>query len=326
MEKVTKGITPDVSRVKEAADKLAENIGKVIVGKREVIELVLVALLCEGHLLIEDVPGIGKTMLAKTTARSLGCNFKRIQFTPDLLPSDVTGIYFFNQKLSEFEFRPGPIMANIVLADEINRATPRTQSCLLECMQEQQVTVDINTMPLPRPFLVMATQNPVELEGTFPLPEAQLDRFLLKINLGYPSEEEEGIILCRFQQENPLDNLSSVIEAAELLELQGLCRQVYAEDSVRNYIVALTRATRSYQGIELGASPRASLSLYLASQALAAIRGRNYVIPDDVKYLAVPALAHRLIIRAEAQLRGRSLQSMLEEVVSTVPVPVEATT
>ena len=265
-------------------------------------------------------------MLARTTARSLGCSFKRIQFTPDLLPSDVTGIYFFNQKLSEFEFRPGPIMANIVLADEINRATPRTQSCLLECMQERQVTVDIETMPLPRPFLIMATQNAVELEGTFPLPEAQLDRFLLRINLGYPSEEEEGVILCRFQQENPLDTLPSVIEVAELLELQGLCRQVYAEESVRNYIIAITRATRSHQGIELGASPRASLSLYLASQALAAIRGRNYVIPDDVKYLAVPALAHRLIIRAEARLRGGSLQNMVEEVVSTVPVPVEATT
>ncbi|MBA7612247.1 hypothetical protein ES703_19483 [subsurface metagenome] len=326
MDKVAKGISPDVSRIKEAADRLTENIGRVIVGKREVIELVLVALLCEGHLLIEDVPGIGKTMLAKATARSLGCSFKRIQFTPDLLPSDVTGIYYFNQKLSEFEFRPGPIISNIVLADEINRATPRTQSCLLECMQEQQVTVDIKTIPLPRPFLIMATQNPVELEGTFPLPEAQLDRFLLKISLGYPSEDEEGTILSRFQQENPLDKLSSVIETAELLELQRLCRQVYVEDSVRNYIVALARATRNHPGIELGASPRASLSLHLASQALAAIRGRNYVIPDDVKYLAVPALAHRLIIRAEARLRGRSLQSMVEEVVSTVPVPVEAMT
>jgi MoxR-like ATPase len=325
MGKATKGISLDVSRVKEAADKVTSNVAKVIVGKKEAVELVLVALLCEGHLLIEDVPGIGKTMLAKTTAKSLGCSFKRIQFTPDLLPSDVTGIYYFNQKLSEFEFRPGPIMSNIVLADEINRATPRTQSCLLECMQEQQVTVDVETMLLPRPFLVMATQNPVELEGTFPLPEAQLDRFLLRISLGYPAEDEEGAILSRFQQENPLDSLSSVIEATELLELQRLCRQVYVEDSVRSYIVALARATRDHKGIELGASPRASLSLCLASQALAAIRGRNYVIPDDVKYLAVPALAHRLIIRAEARLRGQSLQSMVEEVVSTVPVPVEET-
>lgn len=319
-------IKPEVSRVKEAADRLIENIGRVIVGKREVIELVLVALFCEGHLLIEDVPGIGKTMLAKTTAKSLGCSFKRIQFTPDLLPSDVTGIHYFNQKTSEFQFRPGPVMANIVLADEINRATPRTQSCLLECMQEQQITVDVETMLLPRPFLVIATQNPIELEGTFPLPEAQLDRFLLKVKLGYPSEDEEGAILSRFQQENPLDNLTSVVEAAELLELQKLCRQVYIEDSIRNYVTAITRATRNHQGVELGASPRASLSLYLASQALAAIRGRSYVIPDDVKYLAVPTLAHRLIAKTEARLRGHSLEGIVREIVSTVPVPVEGTT
>ena len=319
-------IKPEVSRIKEAADRLIENIGRVIVGKREVIELVLVALLCEGHLLIEDVPGIGKTMLAKATAKSLGCSFKRIQFTPDLLPSDVTGIHYFNQKTSEFQFRPGPIMANIVLADEINRATPRTQSCMLECMQEQQITVDVETILLPRPFLVIATQNPIELEGTFPLPEAQLDRFLLRVRLGYPSEDEEGAILSRFQQENPLDNLTSVIKAAELLELQKQCRQVYIEDSVGGYVTAITRATRNHQGVELGASPRASLSLYLASQALAAIRGRNYVIPDDVKYLAVPTLAHRLIAKTEARLRGRSLESIVGEIVSTVPVPVEGTT
>ena len=319
-------IKPEVSRIKEAADRLIENIGRVIVGKREVIELVLVALLCEGHLLIEDVPGIGKTMLAKATAKSLGGSFKRIQFTPDLLPSDVIGIHYFNQKTSEFQFRPGPIIANIVLADEINRATPRTQSCLLECMQEQQITVDVETILLPRPFLVIATQNPIELEGTFPLPEAQLDRFLLRVRLGYPSEDEEGAILSRFQQENPLDNLTSVIEAAELLELQKQCRRVYIEDSVSSYVTAITRATRSHQGVELGASPRASLSLYLASQALAAIRGRNYVIPDDVKYLAVPTLAHRLIAKTEARLRGRSLESIVGEIVSTVPVPVEGTT
>ena len=325
MNNVAREISPDVSRIKEAADRLISNVGRVIVGKREAIELVLVALFCEGHLLIEDVPGIGKTTLAKAAARSLGCSFKRIQFTPDLLPSDITGIYYFNQKLQEFVFRPGPLMSNIVLADEINRATPRTQSCLLECMQEQQVTVDVETMLLPRPFLVMATQNPVELEGTFPSPEAQLDRFLLKISLGYPSEDEEGVILCRFQQENPLDNLSSVIEIAELLELQQLCRRVYVEDSVRSYIIAITRATRSHKGVELGASPRASLSLHLASQALAAIQGRSYVIPDDVKYLAVPVLAHRLITKAEVRLRGKSLQSVVEEVVSTVPVPVEGT-
>ncbi|MDD5037717.1 MAG: MoxR family ATPase [Dehalococcoidales bacterium] len=316
-------IKPEVSQIKEAADRIIENIGKVIVGKRDVIELVLVALFCEGHILIEDVPGIGKTMLAKATARSLGCSFKRIQFTPDLLPSDVTGIYYFNQKTSEFQFYPGPIISNIVLADEINRATPRTQSCLLECMQEQQITVGEETIPLPRPFLIIATQNPIELEGTFPLPEAQLDRFLLKIKLGYPTEIEEEAILSRFQQENPLDNLTSMIDSAELLKLQKLCRQIYIEDSVSKYIIAITRASRNHQGIELGASPRASLGLYLASQALAAIRGRSYVIPDDVKYLAVPALAHRLIAKTETRLRGRSPEDAMKEIVSGVPVPVE---
>jgi len=324
MARVTEN--PDVSPVKQTAAKLRDNIEKVIVGKSESIKLVLVALLCEGHLFIEDVPGIGKTMLAKATASSLGCSFKRIQFTPDLLPSDVTGIYYFNQKTSEFEFRPGPIMASIVLADEINRATPRTQSCLLECMQERQVTVDVTTMPLPRPFLVIATQNPVELEGTFPLPEAQLDRFLLKVRLGYPSEDEEEVILQRFQQENPLDNLTPVVESSELLELQKLCRQVYVEESVRNYIVTIAQATRNHQGIKLGASPRASLSLYLASQSLAAIQGRNYVIPDDVKYLVTPVLAHRLVAKVESKLRGQSAESILEEIAFTTPVPVEHAT
>ena len=323
MDRVTKEVSPEISPIKEATCRFINNVSKVIVGKKETIELVLVALLCEGHVLIEDVPGIGKTMLAKAAAKSLGCSFRRIQCTPDLLPSDITGIHYFNQKASEFEFRPGPIIANMVLVDEINRATPRTQSCLLECMQEQQVTVDLKTIPLPRPFLVIATQNPVELEGTFPLPEAQLDRFLLRVKLGYPSVDEEEAILSRFQQENPLDSLTSVIKAKELLELQKLCRQVYVESSVRNYIIAITGVTRSHQGIKLGASPRASLGLHLASQALAAIRGRNYVIPDDVKYLAVPSLAHRLIAKTEARLRGRSLEAIVSEIVSTVPVPVE---
>lgn len=317
------GVSQDISLIKEAADRFVVNIGKVIVGKREAIELILVALLCEGHILIEDVPGIGKTILARATARSLGCSFKRIQCTPDLLPSDITGIHYFNQKTSEFELRPGPIMTNFLLADEINRATPRTQSCLLECMQEQQVTVDLETVPLPRPFLIIATQNPVELEGTFPLPEAQLDRFLLKIKLGYPSVDEEEAILSRFQGENPLDNLTSVIEAKELLELQKLCRGVYVEQSVGNYIVTITRATRSHQGIELGASPRASLGLHLASQAMAAIKGRNYVIPDDVKYLAAPALSHRLIVKTESRLKGESAETIIANLVSAIPVPVE---
>jgi MoxR-like ATPase len=314
---------PDVSRIREAATRFAANVGKVIVGKGEPIDLVLVALLCEGHVLIEDVPGTGKTMLAKATARSLGCSFKRIQCTPDLLPSDVTGIHYFNQKTGEFELRPGPIAANIVLADEINRATPRTQSCLLECMQEQQVTIDLATVPLPRPFIIMATQNPVELEGTFPLPEAQLDRFLLRIKLGYPSASEEAAILSRYRESSPLDTLASVIDSSELLELQSLCRQVYIEDSVRGYIVAITRATRNNQNVDLGASPRASLALSAAARAQAAIQGRNYVIPDDVKNLAVPALAHRLIVKTEARLKGRSAETIISEILSSVPVPAE---
>ncbi len=313
----------ELSRIKQAGDRFIANVGKVIVGKPEATELVLVALLSEGHILIEDVPGMGKTMLARATARSLGCRFSRIQCTPDLLPSDVTGIHFFNQKTCDFEFRPGPVNANILLVDEINRATPRTQSCLLECMQEQQVTVDLETIPLPRPFLVLATQNPVELEGTFPLPEAQLDRFLLKIRLGYPSEADEKTILARFDRANPLDTLTSVIETRELLELQRLCRQTFMEESVRDYAVAITRATRQHPSIELGASPRASLGLYIAAQALAAIRGRSFVIPDDVKYLAVPALAHRLVARREARLRGKSLENIVSEVVASIPVPVE---
>lgn len=315
----------EILKVQQAGARFITNVGRVIVGKSEVIELVLVALLSEGHVLIEDVPGLGKTMLARTVARSLGLSFKRIQFTPDLLPSDVTGVHYFNQKTSEFVFRAGPILANIVLADEINRATPRTQSCLLEGMQEQQITVDLDTVPLPRPFLIMATQNPIELEGTFPLPEAQLDRFLMRIKIGYPFEDEEKTILERFQQENPLDNLESVITGPELLYLEGLGRRVYVDDSVRGYIVSIVRATRNNQDITLGASPRASLSLHYASQSLAAIRGRAYVIPDDVKYLAAPVLAHRLIVRTEARLRGHSLEDIVQQIVASVPVPVEET-
>ncbi|MBE9513214.1 MAG: MoxR family ATPase [Chloroflexi bacterium] len=312
-----------LNQIATFTNRFMDNVGKVIVGRRDAVELILVALLCEGHVLIEDVPGTGKTMLAKTTAKSVSCSFQRIQCTPDLLPSDITGIHYFNQKTAEFEFRPGPIMANILLVDEINRATPRTQSCLLECMQEQQVTVDLETILLPRPFLLIATQNPVELEGTFPLPEAQLDRFLMKITMGYPEEDEEEAILQRFQQENPLASLPSVIETKELLALQKLSRQVYVEDSVRSYLLAITRATREHGSVELGASPRASLNLDLASRALAAVRGRGYVIPDDVKYLALPILGHRLIAKPEARLRKHSTEAILGEVLSNLPVPVE---
>ena len=309
--------------VRENAQRITGNVAKAIVGKEEVIELCLVALLCEGHVLLEDVPGIGKTTLAKAIARSLGCSFKRIQFTPDLLPGDVTGILYFNQKMQEFEFRPGPIMAQVVLADEINRATPRTQSALLEAMQERQVTVDVETMPLPQPFLVLATQNPIELEGTFPLPEAQVDRFLIKIALGYPGEADENEILRRYERQDPLETLSPVCQAEDLLVMQEQVRTVLVEDSVREYIVRVVRATREHDGVELGVSPRGTLALYKTAQALAAIRGREFVIPDDVKYLAPAVLTHRIIISPQTRLRGRRPEEIMVEIVGTVPVPVE---
>jgi MoxR-like ATPase len=309
--------------IKETVDRIRANVARVIVGKDEVIELCLVALLCEGHVLLEDVPGIGKTTLAKAIARSVGCTFKRIQFTPDLLPSDVTGILFFNQKTQEFEFRPGPLMAQIVLADEVNRATPRTQSALLEAMQERQMTVDVETMLLPRPFLVLATQNPIELEGTFPLPEAQIDRFLLRVALGYPSEEDENEILVRYEREDPLETLQPVAQAADLLAMQEQVKTIHVEESVREYVVQVARATREHPAIELGASPRGTLSLYKTAQALAAIRGRTFVLPDDVKYLAPPVLTHRIIISPQTRLRGRRPEEVMAEIVDTVPVPVE---
>jgi MoxR-like ATPase len=309
--------------IAEVANRLRTNIQKVIVGKDDVIDLALVALLCEGHILLEDVPGTGKTTLAKTIAKSLGCTFQRIQFTPDLLPSDVTGIYFYNQKEQEFVFRPGPIFSQILLADEINRATPRTQSSLLEAMQERQVTVDIATHTLPRPFLVMATQNPIELEGTFPLPEAQLDRFLIKIALGYPDEEEENDILLRFERTDPLQTLAAVVEPEQILEMQEQVRRVRVEASVRQYIVNVCRMTRIHDDIELGASPRATLALYHTCQALAAVRGREFVLPDDVKEMAPAVLTHRLIVNPQTRLRGRRREEVIREVVETVPVPVE---
>ena len=309
--------------IRAIVQKITENVEQVIVGKQGVIELCLVALLCEGHILLEDVPGIGKTTLAKAIARSLGCSFKRIQFTPDLLPGDVTGILYFNQKEQEFEFRPGPIMTQVVLADEINRATPRTQSSLLEAMQEQQVTVDVETLKLPRPFLVLATQNPIELEGTFPLPEAQVDRFLIRIALGYPNEEDENEILLRYEREDPLETLEPVVQAEELLAMQQYVRTMRVEESVREYIVKVVRATREHNGVELGVSPRGTLALYKTSQALAAIRGRDFVIPDDVKLLAPAVLTHRIIISPQTRLRGRRPEEVMVEVVNTVPVPVE---
>jgi MoxR-like ATPase len=309
--------------IQEVARRLRENIQKVIVGKDEVIEQTLIAVLCEGHVLLEDVPGIGKTTLARALATSLGCSFRRIQFTPDLLPSDVTGLNWFNQKEQEFIFRPGPILSQVVLADEINRATPRTQSALLEAMQERQMTVDGVTRPLPRPFLVMATQNPVELEGTFPLPEAQIDRFLLRIAIGYPSQQEENAILERFRLDDPLPDLSPVTTPEEIIQLQALRRQVRVEDSLRDYIVRIARATRSHPEIELGASPRGTLALYQAAQAWAGIQGREYVLPDDIKKLAPVVLTHRLMISPQAQLRGRRPEAVVAGVVETVSVPVE---
>ena len=309
--------------IRASAERIIHNVGQVIVGKDDVIERCLVALLCEGHILLEDVPGIGKTTLAKAIARSVGCSFRRIQFTPDLLPSDVTGILYFNQKVQEFEFRPGPIMAQVVLADEINRATPRTQSALLEAMQERQVTVDVETKMLPRPFLVLATQNPIELEGTFPLPEAQIDRFLMRLALGYPRKEDENTILTRYERQDPLETLEPVIRAEDLLAMQEQVKAVSVEESVREYVVDVVRATRDHGAVVLGVSPRGTLALYRTAQALAALRGRSFVIPDDVKYLAPVVLTHRLIISPQTRLRGRRPEEILAEIVDTVPVPVE---
>jgi len=296
----------------------------VMIGKEEVIDLLMVAMLCEGHVLFEDVPGIGKTTLAKTLAKSLGCTFQRIQFTPDLLPSDITGITFFNQKNSEFEFRPGPLLAQIVLADEINRATPRTQSALLEAMEERQISVERETVMLPRPFTVIATQNPIELEGTFPLPEAQIDRFLMRLRLDYPSHSEERLILQRFKETQPLDDLQPVLTGERLQELQHLIRRVRVEPAVENYIVELVRATRNHSGVELGVSPRGTLALYRSSQAYASIHGRFYVIPDDVKRVARPVLSHRMIATSQARLHGRIMEQIIEEVLHNVSVPVES--
>jgi len=310
-----------VTQVQLFAEGVIQNIEKVIVGKRSTVELALVSLLCQGHLLIEDVPGVGKTVLARSIARSLGCSFSRIQFTPDMLPSDVTGVSIFNQVSREFEFRQGPIMAQIVLADEINRATPKTQAALLEAMEERQVTVDGVSRPLPRPFMVLATQNPIEYEGTFPLPEAQLDRFLMRIQLGYPDSEDEIRVLERQQYRHPVTDLEQVVTVDELIAMQEAVKDVYVAPNVKRYIVGIVRQTRDHSEVYLGASPRGSLALFRTVQARAALQGRDYVLPDDVKALAVSTLAHRVILSPSARLRDLNAEQVITEVVGSVPVP-----
>jgi len=314
----------EVVRLREVAERLQENIARVIVSKPELVRFVLVALLCEGHILLEDVPGTGKTTLARAIARSLDCTFRRIQFTPDLMPSDITGIQYYNQKLGEFVFREGPLIAQVVLADEINRATPRTQAALLEAMEERQITVEGVTTRLPRPFLVLATQNPVELEGTFPLPEAQLDRFLLRLRIGYPDEDGEDEVLERFESQSPLDSLQPTIHGDELLQLIQALSRLHVDPAVRRYAVRVVRETRADPAFELGGSPRASLALFRAARALAAISGRDFVLPDDVKAMAPHVLPHRLILSTQARLRGRGAEEILGDILQRVPVPVVA--
>jgi MoxR-like ATPase len=312
----------DIDGVRAFMEAIASNVEKVIVGKRSAIELVLISLLCEGHVLIEDAPGTGKTMLARAVAISTGLEFKRLQCTPDLLPSDVTGVSVFNQKKREFEFKPGPIFCNILLADEINRATPRTQSALLEAMGEGQVTADGVTYPLPEPFMALGTQNPIEFEGTFPLPEAQMDRFLMRLSLGYPGMAEENVMMQMQQLAHPIDSLSQVVEKERIPELQRLVRQVQVVDSVRRYILELVHATRENPALALGASPRGSLALFRSAQALAVLRGRDFVIPDDVKHVAVPCLAHRLVLNPENTLGGETSAGVIEELLKQIEVPL----
>ena len=309
-----------MTKIQETGDKVLANVERVIVGKHREVRFALVALLCRGHLLIEDVPGTGKTVLAKAIAKSLGCSFRRIQFTPDLLPSDVTGMSIYNQKTQEFEFRPGPIMSQVVLADEINRATPKTQSSLLECMEERQATVDGTTWQMPDPFLVIATQNPIEYEGTFALPEAQLDRFMLRIRLGYPQLVEEVLILDEQKRTHPIDDLEEVLSVDELREMQAAVREIYVDPSVADYIVRLVSGTRTHPDIYLGASPRGSIALYRAGQALAGLLGRDYVLPDDVKALAESALAHRLIIKTSSSIHDVQASQVVAELLEATPV------
>src|SRR5437868_7234224 len=312
-----------VRKVQALGETIRNNVERVIIGKRDMIDLLLVALLSDGHVLIEDVPGIVKTMMANSLARSLGATFQRVQGTPDLLPTDITGVSYFDQRRNEFVFRQGPIFTQILLVDEVNRATPRTQSALLESMAERQVTVERNSMPLPKPFLVMATQNPIELEGTFPLPEAQLDRFLLRIQIGYPSENEERAILHRFKQEEPLASLQPVTSAAHILALQQVVREVQWQPEVERYLLAIVRATRKHADIQLGASPRGTLALYRACEAYAAIEGRDYVEPDDVQLLAPHVLTHRLLTTTRTRMRGQRALEIMTEILAAMPAPVE---
>ncbi|MCY3749306.1 MAG: MoxR family ATPase [Chloroflexi bacterium] len=307
--------------IRTVANRIIDNVATVIVGKRDAIELVVVALLSDGHILIEDVPGVGKTTLAKAISRSVGLSFKRVQFTPDLLPSDVTGVTIFNQKTSEFEFREGPVMAQIVLADEVNRATPKTQSALLEAMEERQITVDGATYVLPEPFLVLATQNPIEYEGTFPLPEAQLDRFLMRVNLGYPERQDELQVLATRQREQPIDDIQQVVTLEEVFAAQEAVKDVYVDPLVSNYIVDISRATREHNDVYLGASPRGSLGLFRAGQAMAAVDGRDYVVPDDVKRLAESVLSHRVIVSPAARIRSVDTRAIVAGILDFVPVP-----
>ncbi len=305
----------------EPCREIMQNISTVVVGKARALELLIVALLSEGHVLLEDVPGVGKTLLAKSLAGSIGGSFQRVQFTPDLLPSDITGFNVYDQRINQFTFQPGPVMANVFLADEINRTIPRTQASLLESMEEGQVTVDGTTMLLPRPFFVIATQNPIELEGTFPLPEAQMDRFLLRVELGYPSREEERLILERFQEKDPLNDLQAVITPEEVLKMQRERRNIRVSTDIKEYIVAIVEATRQSRFLRFGASPRCSLHLMRAAQAYAALAGRQYVLPDDVKFLTGPVLTHRLILRNEEKIRGITAQKIMEELVAGVVIP-----
>jgi MoxR-like ATPase len=316
--------TTDVSAVTQFAERIITNVETVIVGKRSQIEFLLVALLCQGHVLIEDVPGTGKTMLARAIAASMGLDFKRIQCTPDLLPNDITGVSIYNQGDGAFEFQPGPVFANLLLADEVNRATPRAQSALLEAMQEAQVTIDGVTRPLPSPFLTLATQNPIEFEGTFPLPEAQLDRFLIRIPLGYPDEADELRVLRNLRKSHPIERIAQVVDGATVTSLHDTITDIHIDESLEKYLLTIVRATRSHPDLAAGASPRGSLALYKTSQAFAALRGRDYVTPDDVKTLAPLTLGHRLILRPESQLRGHSATSILSEIMERTPVAIES--